>query len=936
MKANALPTGFVDEAVGRMPATHGRFAPNPRQNGTPMLIVSSIEGTFFVVEDPDHAGPRLQIGDFSSIVCDNGPRGVLGFVVHPDFVTNPYIYVYYTRITPDCPADAISGPSQRLSRFTIDTATLQININSEVVFLETPPQLVYIHVGGAMTIGNDGLIYLCIGDGGYLNSKQSQNLNFLYGKLVRLDLDGNVPPSNPYTVASGSKGVACRLNKGIPPAGSPSDSVCEEIFAYGLRNPFKLGVNMNVVDKVHFAIGDVGNANWEEANFGGTEYKGTNYGWGQYEGPCVRNSLTDCPSHGPNFTEPFYSYLHRDGGGAITGSVFVPDGLWPSQYKYMIIEYIEGLLLNIVNDPSAGCRSCQPPIPQYRNETFHEYERMVDVFFGPYNDTQAMYYLSRAGGDNVRRIRYIGGTNRPPKAIISPLNPVYQINETISLFGNSSLDVDGDPLTFAWKLGDGRTSNDADPLISYTISGRYTIELTVSDISGLTSSAAVTIAVGMPPNAVIEFPPDGYQFTVGEMIRLKGSGVDSFNQSLTPTQLFWEVNIQHSTHFHPFMQLQSGNNFTFSPAPEPEDFMAATNSLLQFILTTVDSIGLSTTSVRYIYPKKVFVDIDSNVPGLQILAGDFVVTTPATITTWQNQNLKLEAEDQGPYTFQSWNIGGERVTYYNVPSPETNPAANGTSNYKIHATFSTLTHQPTMAPTKVLTNVPTRVPVPTKIPTISPIMLTIAPINVPSAAPTNQPVPSKIPTKQPTKVPTKVPTRSPSLVPTTIPTKQPTKIPTTAPTFSPTTHPIKPPTTLTPTKSPTKMPTKTPLAAPTANKCTFTRWDLYNSISDTFVSTLTNGTLVPNPPPCNKTNIEAVVSCGSGTISNVTVISELYNSQNKLVKRSSEKKPRFFLFANTGNNIKDGRIPAGSYTIRVTLYGVVGTRTYFTLGGNCV
>ena len=50
----ALPDGFIDEAVGSMPATHGRFAPNPRQNGKPMLMISSIDGRFYIVEDPDN------------------------------------------------------------------------------------------------------------------------------------------------------------------------------------------------------------------------------------------------------------------------------------------------------------------------------------------------------------------------------------------------------------------------------------------------------------------------------------------------------------------------------------------------------------------------------------------------------------------------------------------------------------------------------------------------------------------------------------------------------------------------------------------------------------------------------------------------------------------------------------------------------------------
>jgi hypothetical protein len=99
----------------------------------------------------------------------------------------------------------------------------------------------------------------------------------------------------------------------------------------------------------------------------------------------------DFSAHGTGFTEPFYYYMHSPGGGAITGSVFVPNNVWPSAYKYMIVEFVEGLLLNNVNDASVGCRTCEPPRPYFRNETFHEYDKIVDVFFGPYKDTQALY-----------------------------------------------------------------------------------------------------------------------------------------------------------------------------------------------------------------------------------------------------------------------------------------------------------------------------------------------------------------------------------------------------------------------------------------------------------------------------------------------------------------------------------------------------------------
>jgi hypothetical protein len=68
-----------------------------------------------------------------------------------------------------------------------------------------------------------------------------------------------------------------------------------------------------------------------------------------------------------------------------------------------------------------------------------------------------------------------------------------------------------------------------------------------------------------------------------------------------------------------------------------------------------------------VLPKKVLIDISSNVPGLKVLVDDFEVIAPMTITAWQNQNLKLEVVDQFPYVFASWNIAGGRVTNFLVP-----------------------------------------------------------------------------------------------------------------------------------------------------------------------------------------------------------------------------------------------------------------------------
>jgi hypothetical protein len=158
----------------------------------------------------------------------------------------------------NCTEDASSGPSNRLSRFTMHATTLQIGLNSEFVLLETPPSPTRIHNGGAMAFGNDGLLYLATGDAGSSRPNYSQDLRNLYGKIIRLDSNGNVPGSNPFArTTSGTIGVPCRTNQGRPSSVSPSNAVCEEIFAYGFRNPFRLAMDVNTKSKVRFAVGDV-------------------------------------------------------------------------------------------------------------------------------------------------------------------------------------------------------------------------------------------------------------------------------------------------------------------------------------------------------------------------------------------------------------------------------------------------------------------------------------------------------------------------------------------------------------------------------------------------------------------------------------------------------------------------------------------------------
>lgn len=441
-------------------------------------------------------------------------------------------------------------------------------------------------------------------------------------------------------------------------------------FASGLRNPFRMAIDPNTKAKVRFYIGDVGASRWEEISVGGTDYAKANYGWPRIEGPCVRGQRTNC-SIPTQFLDPIYFYEHstnRTGAGtfidsgSVTGSVFVPDKLWPSQFKFLFADYTFGKIYNLIQDDSRACRSCLPPVPGFRNETFHNIDSVVDMFFGPYNGTSALYILSRTAKSSVRRIRYTSNPNRSPVASFAVSNQTVSVGQVLSLDASGSYDPDGDALTFEWDFGDNITTGiSAMPKTQHVYSrrGEFTVILKVRDAYFVDRSSTL-ITVGIPPNATMITPAVGKTFFVGEVITLRGSAVTATGKTVPSSKLFWEVNLRHAAHWHPFLDRTAGNNITLLRAPAPEDVNAATNSYLQVIMYAVDEIGLTKKIVRTIMPQTRNVTLKSVPSGLRVLVDESTVVTPVTITTWVNHDLLLNVEDQFPYTFKSWSDKGAR------------------------------------------------------------------------------------------------------------------------------------------------------------------------------------------------------------------------------------------------------------------------------------
>ncbi len=241
--------------------------------------------------------------DITNIVDSGGnEQGLLGLAFHPEYGSNGYFYVYYTR-------DPGAGLDRSVvARYTVSAGDPDIaNAASAFTLLEFE-QDAGNHNGGDLHFGADGYLYIASGDGGGSNDRyrHAQDLDSLKGKLLRIDVN-NIAPANDDL---------CGLvrNYGIPPGNPFTETFdgCDEILHFGLRNPWRFSFDAQTGE---IYIGDVGQAEWEEINLAGVGDTGTNFGWSCREG--AHDFAGDaCIS---SYTDPVLEYSHTDGKCSITG-----------------------------------------------------------------------------------------------------------------------------------------------------------------------------------------------------------------------------------------------------------------------------------------------------------------------------------------------------------------------------------------------------------------------------------------------------------------------------------------------------------------------------------------------------------------------------------------------------------------------------------------
>jgi PKD repeat protein len=410
------------------------------------------------------------------------------------------------------------------------------------------------HNGGGMLFGNDGKLYLTTGDGG--TRKNANDLSILHGKVIRINSDGSIPDDNPFVGRFES--YHCSQSGGKVPNNASNNAVCSEIWAYGLRNPFRIAADPRETDKTKFIISDVGGTTWEELSYAGTDYSGVNYGFPTREGPCEYQSQTRCaiPTDS-DYIDPFHYYSHnKDGSAAVSASAFVPAYVeWPEEYEFLFADFVFQAIYSLTEDATRECRTCIPPVSGYRNSSFFHSTadpgndfsaaRIVDIFFGPYQDSYALYVVRFGSAyenfDTILRIRYTGIDNDPPLAVLDVKDKHFKVGEVIQFQGSNSIDPEGHTLSFRWFFGDGSESFEEDPSHSYNTTGHYKVTMIITDSFGQSQQTIRTITVGDPPIPTMISPEKGTTFSVGDVFRLNGKASYPNGTSLDESYIEWSA-----------------------------------------------------------------------------------------------------------------------------------------------------------------------------------------------------------------------------------------------------------------------------------------------------------------------------------------------------------------------------------------------------------
>jgi glucose/arabinose dehydrogenase len=595
------------------------------------MVVLTKPGSVYVVNTATETKSLLYtIPDVDS----RGESGALDIVVDLSFATSHRLYVYYS---------ANSDSRLRIAKLEVDSLVTTVSSNVTIWSNPGPLRTVYAdptnHIGGSLDIGPDGKFYLTIGDA---LASLSQDLTNVFGKVLRINLDGSVPADNPDI----------------------EGKIIREIWAYGLRNPYRgqferarTTANPQGAPASPLWIGDVGGnvaeTAYEELNVGKA---GANYGWPLCEGPLglPKNGVA-CPA---GVTGPALTYGHTAGvaccfNKAIIGGQMYRSGNFPLAGAYIYGDYPSSTISWMVPDASGQPTTNSGLVHRLQTNNLDEAPVWVDL-----SPDGNIYFLDIFTG-NLRRLTY----GPHPIVQTASANAVTGPVGRDVTFTGAATDPAGNPVSYLWNFGDGTTSTLASPVHRYVNGGTYSALLKVT-AGGVTVNAnPIKIKVGNGPNVTITSPADGFVFTAGQTVVATGTATDANGKSLPPNQLSWTIAFRHDEHSHPEITNQPGSSVSLPIPTSGHEFAGNTAFLIS--LTATDSSNVSTTTSIEIKPTKIAIPVTSNIPTIAVLSG-ITQALPFAIDTVPGFQHSVEVPAEQCVNgvrqqFVRWSDGGARV-----------------------------------------------------------------------------------------------------------------------------------------------------------------------------------------------------------------------------------------------------------------------------------
>jgi glucose/arabinose dehydrogenase len=613
---SSVPSGFVDAKVagGISQGTGMAVAPDGR------VFIAQQAGKLVVVKNN-----KLLSTPFLSVTTPNdASEGLIGVAVDPNFATNGYVYISYTK----------SNPLRTvISRFTANGDVAKSG--SENVIFTTNNLQNHEHNGGALAFGSDGKLYVALGDD--LTITNAQSLKSTQGKILRINSDGSIPTDDPYY--------------------TKTTGAARAIWAYGFRNPFTLSIQPGTG---RILAGDVGSDFWEELD---DINKGGNYGWSDSEGPSVN----------PGEIAPLYSYPHNGTSAAIiAGPFYNPKTVsFPSSYvgKVFFADYARGTIQTI-------------DLTKLTTSSFISgLDRCVAMALAP---DGSLYYLERGGVGTGELHKVSYSVNAKPAIIDQPDTQKIAAGQPVTFTVGATGTT---PLTYQWRrngknISGASGANYTINSVSTSDNGAKFDCIVTNKLGSATSSAAMlTVITDKPPVPVITLPDPTILYNAGDVIQFAGTATDPEDGVLPPSAFTWTSLLHHDTHTHPFYGPVSGITSGELDIPQVEE--TSSNVYYQLFLTVTDSAGVSTTIEQDILPHKINFTVQSNVPGLSLGVDAVTDDEPTTITGVTGIRRQLSAPliqvlNGNVYQFGNWSDGGDATHYIFTPSADTIYTANYT------------------------------------------------------------------------------------------------------------------------------------------------------------------------------------------------------------------------------------------------------------------